>query len=66
MSSRDAGFLALGRFLAVERYRQSSPPSSTHPVRGSRPTPAGGPAGTPGSDEFPASRYAPRHRGLRS
>ena len=33
MSSRDVGVLALGRFLAVERYCQSSQPSSPHPVR---------------------------------
>jgi hypothetical protein len=36
MSSRDAGVLALGRFLAVERYRQSDQPSA-HPVRSPRP-----------------------------
>jgi hypothetical protein len=27
MSNRDVGFLALGRFLAVERYCQSTQPS---------------------------------------
>jgi hypothetical protein len=38
MRNRDTGVLALGRFLAVERYCQSTLPSSTHPpVRRSRP-----------------------------
>jgi hypothetical protein len=38
MRNRDTGVLALGRFLAVERYCQSTHPSPTHlPVRSSRP-----------------------------
>ena len=46
MRNRDSGVLALGRFLAVEWYCQSTQPSSTHPpVRRSRP--AGGPAAPP-------------------
>ena len=36
MSSRDVRVLALGRFLAVERYRQGSQ-LSTHPVPAHRP-----------------------------
>jgi hypothetical protein len=47
MSNRDAGFLALGRFLAVERYCQSSQPSSTHPVRIPHPSRTGGHANPP-------------------
>jgi hypothetical protein len=46
MRNRHTGVLALGRFLAVEQYCQSTQPFSTHPpVR--RSPPAGGPAGTP-------------------
>jgi hypothetical protein len=36
MSSRDLGFTALGRYLAVERYRElclSSPPRRPGPAR---------------------------------
>jgi hypothetical protein len=80
MHNRDTGVLALGRFLAVERYCQSTYSPSTHPpVPSSRPDPIGGPAATPapasGSGaparpghgaEFPASRYAPRRPVLRS
>jgi hypothetical protein len=46
MRNRDPGVLALGRFLVVEQYCQSTQPFSTHPpVRRSRPT--GGLAATP-------------------
>jgi len=31
MSNRDLGFVALGRFLAVERYLESQEPPSTEP-----------------------------------
>jgi hypothetical protein len=48
MSSRDVGVLALGRFLAVERYCQSDQPSA-HPMRRPRPDRTGGDAGTPDS-----------------
>jgi hypothetical protein len=48
MSSRDVGVLALGRFLAVERYCQSDQPSA-HPVRSPRPDRTGSDAGTPDS-----------------
>ena len=45
MRNRDTGVLALGRFLAVERYCQSTQPSSIHPpVRGRRPDRTGAPA----------------------
>jgi hypothetical protein len=47
MRNRDAGVLALGRFLAVERYCQSTQPSSTHHLMpGASPDRPGGPAGT--------------------
>jgi hypothetical protein len=42
MTNRDFGVSALGRFLAVERYREAHQPSfSTYPVR----TPGAGQAG---------------------
>jgi hypothetical protein len=61
MSSRDARVLALGRFLAVERYRQASQLSSTQPVPPLRPDRTG-----EGAHEIPASRYARRRTALRS
>jgi hypothetical protein len=36
MSNRDFGCIALGRFLAVERYLESQQPSSTDPQRSPR------------------------------
>jgi hypothetical protein len=32
MRNRAFGVVALGRFLAVERYRETQAPSSTHPL----------------------------------
>jgi hypothetical protein len=34
MSKRDVTFVALGRLLVVERYRETHQSSSTHPLRG--------------------------------
>lgn len=34
MSRRDVTFVALGRLLVVERYRETHQSSSTHPLRG--------------------------------
>ena len=46
MSDRTTGVLALGRFLAVERYCQATQPSAIHPpVQRSRPS--GGAAARP-------------------
>ena len=61
MSSRDVRVLALGRFLAVERYRQASQLSSTHPASPPRPDRTAAWAA-----EIPASRYAHRRAALRS
>ena len=48
MRNRDAGVLALGRFLAVERYCQSTQPfSAHHPLPSSRPDRTGGRPPTP-------------------
>ncbi len=33
MSNRDFGFIALGRFMACERYRDTHPASTTGPLR---------------------------------
>ncbi|HWC40879.1 MAG TPA: hypothetical protein VHK02_02720 [Actinomycetota bacterium] len=55
MRNRDTGVLALGRFLAVEQYCQSTQPFSTHPpVR--RSPPAGMPV--PPSGARPPARPA--------
>jgi hypothetical protein len=47
MSSRDIGFVALGRFLVVERYCEAHQPSPTRPARSPRPDRTGGDAGRP-------------------
>jgi hypothetical protein len=49
MSNRDYGFVALGRFLVVERYYEAHQPLSTRPVRTPRPDRTGGDAGKPAS-----------------
>jgi hypothetical protein len=49
MSSRDLGFVALGRFLVVERYCEAHQPPSAHPAGSPRPGRTGGAAGTPAS-----------------
>ena len=47
MSHRDFAFVAVGRFLAVERYRESQQPSLvTQPLRSSGAGRTGGDAGT--------------------
>jgi hypothetical protein len=51
MINRDFGVSALGRFLAVERYRESHQPSfSTYPLR------------TPGADQTGGSTSKPGSR----
>jgi hypothetical protein len=61
MSNRDFGVSALGRFLAVERYRESKPSSfPAYPPR----TPAGrtgGYAGTPDSRTAAPAPGRPQH-----
>lgn len=61
MSNRDIGFLALGRFLAVERYCQSSQPSSSHPARSPRPDRTGGHVDTPDSRSGSRAPARPQH-----
>ena len=60
MSHRDTGVLALGRFLAVERYCQATQPSTIHPpVQRSRPS--GGPAATPAPASGSRTPARPEH-----
>jgi hypothetical protein len=54
MSNRDLGFIALGRCLAVERYRETCLSSSTEQLRAPGPAQTGGRAGT--SDSRSGSR----------
>ena len=62
MSNRDLGVSALGRFLTVERYRESQ--QSSLPTQ--LPRSLGADAPKPPSHDFPASRYARRRLALRS
>jgi hypothetical protein len=62
MRNRDAGVLALGRFLAVERYCQSTQPfSAHHPLPSSRPDRTGGPAGLPAQGGRSRAPARPEH-----
>jgi hypothetical protein len=45
MSNRDFAFTALGRFMVVERYRESCPPSVTGHARAAGPDRTGDHAG---------------------
>jgi hypothetical protein len=49
MHSRDFGLTTLGRFLAVECYRESHQPPSTHSLRTSAADRTAGNAGKPDS-----------------
>jgi hypothetical protein len=62
MSNRDFGVSALGRFLAVERYRESQQPSFvTQPLRSSGAGRTGGDAGKPGSRSGSRAPGRPQH-----
>lgn len=58
MRNRDLGFIALGRFLAVERYRETCLSSSTQQLRALGLTQTGGRADT--SDARSGSRAPAR------
>jgi hypothetical protein len=60
MSKRDIGFVALGRFLAVECYRDSQLPSPTYALRSSGADRTAGNTGKP--DPGNASGGAPSSR----
>jgi hypothetical protein len=61
MSNRDFGVSALGRFLAVERYRESQPSFPTHPPRTPGEGRTGGYAGTPDSRTGSRAPARPQH-----
>ena len=60
MSSRDFGFVALGRFLVVERYCETCLTSSASQLRDPGPDRTGGPAGKPGSTSGSGAPARPR------
>jgi hypothetical protein len=61
MSNRDFAFTALGRFLVVERYRESCPPSVTGHARGAGPDRAGGHVGKRDAPRGSRAPARPRH-----
>ena len=63
MSSRDFGFVALGQFLVVERYRETCLSPSASQLRGPGPDRTGGHPGNPGSSS--GSRPPARPRQVR-
>lgn len=60
MSSRDFGFVALGRFLAVERYRETCLSSSASQLPGPGPARTGGHPGKPGPSSGSRAPARPR------
>jgi hypothetical protein len=61
MRTQGFGFIAVGRFMAVERYCQSHQPSSTHPLQASSVDRTGGPADKPGQrNDLPAPAQSRR------
>ena len=60
MSSRDFGFVAMGRFLVVERYRETCLSSSASQLRAPGPDRTGGHAGKPGSSSGSRAPAQPR------
>jgi hypothetical protein len=61
MSNRDFAVVALGRFLVVERYRETCLPSSTNQVRSPGPDRTGGHADKPGSSSGSRTPARPQH-----
>jgi hypothetical protein len=61
MSSRDFAFVALGRFLVVERYCETHLPSSTSKLPGPRPDRTGGDAGKPAPMSGSRAPARPQH-----
>jgi hypothetical protein len=60
MTSRDFGFVALGRFLVVERYRETCLAAGASQLRGPGPDRTGGHAGKPGSSSVSRTPVRPR------
>ena len=61
MTNRDFGVSALGRFLAVERYRETCQSSPTNQLRSRDPDQAGGHADNPDSRSGSRAPARPRH-----
>jgi hypothetical protein len=61
MSHRDFAFVAVGRFLAVERYRETQLSSPTHRPWSAGPARSGGHADKSGSSSGPRTPARPRH-----
>jgi hypothetical protein len=61
MSNRDFGVGALGRFLVVERYRETCLSSSTSQLRGPGPERTGGHADKQDSSSGSRARTQPQH-----
>jgi hypothetical protein len=59
MSHRDFAFVAVGRFLSVECYRESHQPSSTYPLQSSGADRTAGNASTPVSSRARSGFRAP-------
>jgi hypothetical protein len=62
MSSRDLGFSALGRFLAVEHYCETHQSYSTYPWRTPEASRTAEPTRTPGSSSRTRTAAEPRRR----
>jgi hypothetical protein len=61
MRNRDFAFVALGRFLVVERYCEAQQPSSTNHLRSSGPGRTGGQADKPDSRSGARAPARPQH-----
>jgi hypothetical protein len=61
MSNRDFAVVALGRFLVVERYRETCQPSPTSQLPGRGPARTGGRADKPGSRSGSRAPGRPQH-----
>ncbi len=61
MSNRDFAVAALGRFLVVERYRETHLPSSTDRPAQPRPDRTGGHAGTADATSHLRTPVRPQH-----
>jgi hypothetical protein len=62
MRNRDFGFVALGRFLAVEQYYETQLTYSTDPRRSPGADRTAGPTREPDSRSGTRTPAAPRHR----
>jgi hypothetical protein len=60
MSHRDFAFVAVGRFLAVERYRETQLSSPTHRPGSAGPDRTGGHTDRQGSSSGPRAPARPR------